>query len=80
MNMYLNASVLLRRYLFDHRMGEHEVCTGWGGCHTLRDWFVHNLTVSETGLLNPAIDGFFIGVCATTRDFVSSSPFESSRS
>ena len=57
----LSASVLLRRYLFDHRMGEHEVCTGWGGCHTLRDWFVHNLTVSETGLLNPAIDGFFIG-------------------
>ena len=44
-------------YLFDHRMGEHNVCTGWGGCLTLREWFVHNLTVSDTGLLNPAIDG-----------------------
>ena len=28
-------------YLFDHRMGEHEVCTGWGGCLTLRQWFVY---------------------------------------
>ena len=48
-------------YLFDHRKGNHQVCTGWGGCMTLREWFVHNLTVSETGLKNPAIDGFFIG-------------------
>ena len=47
-------------YLFDHRQGDHKVCTGWGGCMTLREWFVHNLTVSEMGLLNPAIDGFFI--------------------
>jgi hypothetical protein len=47
-------------YLFDHRMGEHRVCTGWGGCRTLREWLVHNLTVSENGLLNPTIDGFFI--------------------
>ena len=54
-------------YLFDHRMGERRVCTGWGGCLTLREWFVHNLTVSETGLRNPAIDGCVYAVWHPTQ-------------
>ena len=38
-------------YLFDHR--STAVING----QTFRDWLVHNLTVSPTGLLHPAIDG-----------------------
>jgi hypothetical protein len=47
-------------YLFDHRQKDTKVCTDWGGCHTLQEWFVTNLTITETGLLHDAIDGFFL--------------------
>lgn len=40
--------------LFDHR--STEVIGG----QTLRQWLVHNLTVSPTGILHPAIDGLYI--------------------
>ena len=43
-------------YLFDHRQGEVKVKG-----QTLREWFIQNLTISPTGLLHPAIDGFYIG-------------------
>ena len=41
-------------YLFDHR--SKAVVNG----QSFVDWLVHNLTVSPTGLLHPAIDGFFM--------------------
>ena len=44
-------------YLFDHR--SKAVVNG----QTLQDWLVHNLTVSPTGLLHPAIDG----LCSQTQ-------------
>ena len=27
---------------------------------TLREWFVHNMTLTKTALLNPAVDGFYL--------------------
>ena len=39
-------------YLFDHRQWNTAV-----NGQTLREWFIHNLTISETGLLHPGIDG-----------------------
>ena len=41
-------------YLFDHR--SKAIING----QSFTDWLVHNLTVSPTGLLHPAIDGFFM--------------------
>ena len=42
-------------YLFDHRQGDTKVKG-----QTLKDWFVHNMFVSPTGLESEAIDGFFV--------------------
>jgi hypothetical protein len=41
-------------YLFDHRS------TAVINNQTIAQWFVDKLIVSETGLLHPAVDGFFI--------------------
>jgi hypothetical protein len=42
-------------YLFDHRQWNTAVKG-----QTLREWFIQNLTISETGLLHPDISGFFL--------------------
>jgi hypothetical protein len=42
-------------YLFNH--SNVAVING----QTLRQWFVENMFVTDTGLLSEAVDGFFIG-------------------
>lgn len=41
--------------MFDQR----EALTAVNGL-TLRDYLIHNVTVSESGLLSPYIDGFYL--------------------
>ena len=41
-------------------LSQTKVCSAWGGCHTLQEWLVSNLTVTETTLLHPDITGLFL--------------------